>query len=522
MHLFKHWGLAHRLAGGFATVVVTFIVSLAAVAAMLWSLARGVDTLAEKRLPMMVAVDRMDIARSEVQQFFTDVAATHDPAAYAEADEAARRFREAAAQVRTLLDQSPEGPAQLAELAGIERSFAAFATIGRRMAEVYLRDGVEAGNRLMKGGQGEPGFDQASASLAEQLGKFRDAQLAAAHAQAGGDRDLAHRTMLLLAASGLLATLGAAALATLIARRTLRELGGEPREAIALAGRMGAGDLSQPAPLRPGDQDSLLARLDQTQRELAAVVAAVRDRAQAVAATSTQLQEDSAALAGRTGQQASSLQQIAASMEALSSAVRENTDSARTADQMARDASDVTQRGGARITQFVGTMSGIDSASRRIADIIGVIDGIAFQTNILALNAAVEAARAGEQGRGFAVVAGEVRSLAGRSAESARTIKRLIASSIEQVDTGSGQIDATRQAMDQATADIARLADTIGRVAQAGAAQGQGVEQVAAAVQQVDRMTQQNATAAEQSAAAATRLHGEAAELAAAVARFRL
>jgi methyl-accepting chemotaxis protein len=227
-------------------------------------------------------------------------------------------------------------------------------------------------------------------------------------------------------------------------------------------------------------------------------------------------------LSRRTEQAATNLQQAADVIGQLTLNVQQSADSARAANQLASSASDVAQRGGEVVSQVVATMTEIHASSAKIADIIGVIDGIAFQTNILALNAAVEAARAGEQGRGFAVVAGEVRSLAQRSAEAAREIKILIDSSVQRVDAGSRLVQAAGSTMTDIVASVQRVCDTIGEITSAVTEQSHSIGQVNGAVNQLDQVTQQNAALVEQSAAAADSLHEQANRLVAAVASFRL
>jgi methyl-accepting chemotaxis protein len=239
-------------------------------------------------------------------------------------------------------------------------------------------------------------------------------------------------------------------------------------------------------------------------------VTEVRLGSDSVATASQQIAQGNQDLSGRTEQQASALQQTSATMEQLGTTVRHNADSARQANQLALGASSVAERGGQMVGQVVQTMKGINDSSRRIADIIGVIDGIAFQTNILALNAAVEAARAGEQGRGFAVVASEVRSLAKRSADAAREIKTLISASVERVEHGSEQVDQAGKTMTEIVAAIARVTAIVAEISSASAEQSTGVGQVSEAVQQMDQATQQNAALVEESAAAAESLQQQA------------
>ena len=272
-------------------------------------------------------------------------------------------------------------------------------------------------------------------------------------------------------------------------------------------------------------RDELSGAIDamrQMRESLSRVVGEVRQGAEQVATASAQIAQGNQDLSGRTEQQASSLQQTAATMEQLGTTVRHNADNAQQANQLAQGASTVASRGGEVVGEVVASMRSIAEPSRRIADIIGTIDGIAFQTNILALNAAVEAARAGEQGRGFAVVAGEVRNLAQRSAEAAREIKSLVASSVERVEQGVAQVDQAGATMSEVVDSIRRVTDIVAEISAASSQQSSGVQQVGQAVGQMDQATQQNAALVEQSAAAAESLRQQAQSMVAAVGVFRV
>jgi methyl-accepting chemotaxis protein len=319
-----------------------------------------------------------------------------------------------------------------------------------------------------------------------------------------------------------LALVVGAGLAWAITHHLRRQLGGEPRTAVAVARAVALGDLTTPITLRPGDTDSVLARLQAMQQGLAGAVSEVRRGSEHVASASGEIAQGNQDLSGRTEQQAGELQQTASTMDQLGSTVRNNADNARQASQLAQGASAVAIKGGQVVGEVVQTMKGINDSSRKIADIIGVIDGIAFQTNILALNAAVEAARAGEQGRGFAVVAGEVRSLAQRSAEAAKQIKGLITASVERVEHGSSLVDQAGSTMQEVVASIRRVSDIVGEISTASTEQSAGVEQVGQAITRMDRGTQQNAALVEQSAAAAESLKHQAQQLVQAVAVFKL
>jgi methyl-accepting chemotaxis protein len=295
------------------------------------------------------------------------------------------------------------------------------------------------------------------------------------------------------------------------------------REARATAERVRDGDFTHAVVDARRDEFSpLIAAMGDMQNALARVVAEVRANAENVATASAQIAQGNQDLSQRTEQQASSLQQTAATMEELGTTVRQNADNAQQANQLAQGASSVAIKGGEVVGQVVETMKGISESSRRIADIIGTIDGIAFQTNILALNAAVEAARAGEQGRGFAVVASEVRSLAQRSAEAAKEIKSLISASTERVDQGTALVDQAGQTMNEVVTSIRRVTDIVGEISSASSEQSNGIAQVGQAVSQMDQATQQNAALVEQSAAAAESLKGQASTLVQVVSRFKL
>jgi methyl-accepting chemotaxis protein len=294
-------------------------------------------------------------------------------------------------------------------------------------------------------------------------------------------------------------------------------------QAIELADAVAAGDLTREINANGNDE---VAHLQEAMRgmvhNLRKLVSSVRVGVDSVAVASGEIASGNQDLSTRTEQQASSLEQTASSMEQLSSTVRQNAESARQANQLAVAASEVAGRGGEAVGNVVETMGQIQASSRKIAEIIGVIDGIAFQTNILALNAAVEAARAGEQGRGFAVVAGEVRSLAQRSAQAAREIKGLIADSVEKVESGSRQVTEAGTTMQDLVSQVRRVTDLLGEIASATVEHSSGIGLVNNAVTQLDQMTQQNAALVEQSAAAAASLRSQAEQLAQAVAIFKL
>jgi methyl-accepting chemotaxis protein len=353
----------------------------------------------------------------------------------------------------------------------------------------------------------------------QSLDDLRTAMAAQLADSQGDTSTLAKASQVLLGVGTLIAVALGALLAFTVTRSIVQPVqrGKQAAESIA------DGDLTHPIEASGNDETGqLLQALATMQSRLATIVGNVRHNAEGVATASVEIASGNNDLSARTEQQASALQQTAASMEELGSTVRQNADNARTANQLAMSASTVAQQGGDVVAEVVETMKGINDSSRKIADIISVIDGIAFQTNILALNAAVEAARAGEQGRGFAVVAGEVRSLAGRSAEAAKEIKGLIGTSVERVERGTALVDKAGATMSEVVASIRRVTEIMGEISAASSEQSQGVSQVGEAITQMDQATQQNAALVEQSAAAADSLKTQAGQLVDAVAVFRL
>jgi methyl-accepting chemotaxis protein len=324
----------------------------------------------------------------------------------------------------------------------------------------------------------------------------------------------------LLTGLGVLGVLGTASL--FIVRSVWRDLGGEPARLRELMRSIADGDLSVSVSIQGGDERSLNAAVAQMVGKLRGTLGTIQHATDSIATASKEIASGNQDLSSRTENTASNLQQTASSMEELTSTVRQSAEAARQANQLAGTAAGAAQRGGSIVSQVVTNMDEINNASRKITEIIGVIDGIAFQTNILALNAAVEAARAGEQGRGFAVVASEVRSLAQRSANAAKEIKTLINASSEKVESGTQLVRDAGTAMNDIVSGVERVTVVIGEISSATNEQSQGIALVNTAVNELDQMTQQNAALVEESAAAADSLREQAAKLAEAVSAFRL
>jgi len=340
---------------------------------------------------------------------------------------------------------------------------------------------------------------------------------------AANEAAAAHHTARLQTALITLAALAIGALlAWTITRGLLRQLGGEPLYAAGIAEQIAQGALNVPITTRDGDTSSLLFALRTMRDNLATLVGQVRIATDSIAQASAEVAGGSADLSSRTEAQAGTLEETASSMEELTSTVKHNADNAAQANTLARTASSVAERGGSVVAEVVGTMGAINDSSKKIVDIIGVIDGIAFQTNILALNAAVEAARAGEQGRGFAVVASEVRNLAQRSAAAAKEIKGLIADSVDKVDAGSKLVDEAGSTMHEIVDSIRQVASLMGGITVASQEQTRGIEQVNVALIEMDGVTQQNAALVEEAAAAAQAMQHQAASLAQLVSVFQV
>jgi len=423
----------------------------------------------------------------------------------------ARTEQEVAANVKKLLAALPAGESR--DL--LEKFGAAHVAMGqqyRKGFDAFKAAGFDAaaGDAAVHGMDREPVklLDLAADKIAA------DAAAMSTEATAAGGR-AASTSMALMLAVCVAGAVGGA----IFSRTITRPIG----RAVEAARAVADGDLGFEIDSSGTDETGhLLAAMSDMQSSLRRVVGAVRENSDSVATASAQIAQGNLDLSQRTEEQASALQQTASSMEQLASAVKHNADNARQANDLARTASTVAVRGGAVVSQVVDTMKGINDSSKRIGDIISVIDGIAFQTNILALNAAVEAARAGEQGRGFAVVASEVRSLAGRSADAAKEIHGLITDSVGRVECGAALVDQAGATMSEVVGSIKRVTDIMGEISAATAEQSAGMHQVGQAVSQMDQTTQQNAALVEQSAAAAESLKHQAAQLAQAVAVFRM
>ncbi len=388
---------------------------------------------------------------------------------------------------------------------------------------IYVNARAELIKRQKAGESISEAVDRDLRPLAETYLKAVDEvnkHAAEALAQVQAHADAAATTSQLALAAGAAASVAIGILLAVLATRSITR---PIQQAVGSAEAISSGDLARDIQVQGKDETArLLQALSVMRKNLARTVSNVRQNAEGVAAASAEIAQGNHDLSARTEQQASALQETAASMEELNSTVRQNADNAKQANQLAQSASTVAIQGGEVVNQVVQTMRGINDSSKKISDIISVIDGIAFQTNILALNAAVEAARAGEQGRGFAVVASEVRSLAGRSADAAKEIKTLINDSVQRVEQGTTLVDQAGVTMTEVVTSIRRVNDIMGEISSASSEQSQGVSQIDEAVTQMDQATQQNSALVEEMAAAASSLKTQSEQLVQAVAVFQL
>ena len=355
--------------------------------------------------------------------------------------------------------------------------------------------------------------------LLRQLREFEDKLSEKNTAEAKAAYATSRSLMLTLSGLGILASIVAA---TLITRGLLKQLGGEPGDAVEIATRIAEGELAVTIKTKDGDRSSLMHAMKTMRDSLTEIVSQVHVSTDTIATASGQIASGNLDLSSRTQQQAAALEQSAASMEELTAAVKQNSEHAKHANGLASEASEVAVKGGAVVAQVVDKMGAINESARKIVDIIGVIDSIAFQTNILALNAAVEAARAGEQGRGFAVVAAEVRNLAQRSAAAAKEIKGLIGDSVQQVEAGNALVEQAGATMDEVVASIQRVTHIMTEIVGASEEQAGGIEQVNQAMTQMDEVTQQNASLVEEAAAAAESMREQSSTLVRLVSVFKL
>ena len=506
--------ISTRLAGAFGLLVLLLVGLAVAAYSQLSSIHDDTLDLADNWLPSVQVVNQMQTQATGDRVAVATHILNTDEAAMGGIEQEITQGRDKLAKQRQTYEKLISSPEE-------KRLYEEFSAAWKKYAETndkvlaHSRKNENDQARALLQGESRQNYVAAMALL-DKLVELNGAGAEQSKAASERSYSVALTTLFVTAALAI-------AVAVVAALWLIRSITGPLARAVHAADLVAAGDLT--VQIQADSQDEtgkLLQSLDKMQQALVRTVSTVRQNAESVASASAQIASGNHDLSARTESQASALEETAASMEELGSTVRQNADNARQANQLAVSASTVAVQGGEVVSQVVETMKGITTASNKIADIIGVIDGIAFQTNILALNAAVEAARAGEQGRGFAVVASEVRSLAGRSAEAAKEIKSLIGASVERVEQGNVQAERAGQTMTEVVNAIRRVTDIMGEISAASSEQSAGVSQVGEAVTQMDQATQQNAALVEQMAAAAGSLSGQARELVEAVAVFKL
>ena len=510
----KNLKISTRILGTFAILVALLLVVVAMALMQLRSMRESTQTITGNALPSVEVINVLnaDLVRArllELRHVNND-----EPAYMADVEKQFEQLQQRLGEEKKVYEPLIVADEEKQLYKQFLQERARYVELNKQLFEVS-HNGDKAQAKLLLGGESLKLYNESSATL-QKLIKFNSD---VAHAEARASESVYNRAVTMLIVAAIVAALIAVIAGILLVRSIRAPL----EQAVKAADRVASGDLSGAIHVdRQDETGQLLNALERMQQSLVQTVHSVRLNAEGVASASAQIASGNADLSSRTEEQASALEETAASMEQLGSTVRQNADNARAANQMAVKASQVAEQGGAVVAEVVETMKGINNSSQQIADIISVIDSIAFQTNILALNAAVEAARAGEQGRGFAVVAGEVRTLAQRSAEAAKEIKALIGTSVERVGQGTQLVDKAGATMADIVSSIRRVTDIMAEISAASQEQSQGVAQVGEAVTQMDQTTQQNAALVEESAAAAGALGKQAQDLVQAVAVFQL
>ncbi|MES2153105.1 MAG: methyl-accepting chemotaxis protein [Pseudomonadota bacterium] len=502
-----------RLGAGFGLLVLLMLIMIVAAIGRFSSIGTSNRMIVERDLPSSLAASTIDTAAREDARR-TLALFILDKSQRAKSYEKIDQDKKLIDTAIVTLGKLAATPSEKATLGKIGTARLAYSASFIKVADLVEADDKEGAAKLMNA-ETFPALE----ALLEQTRSIVDQQRADIE-EGGratqGDIDFSRKLMI---GAGIVAVLVSIGLAYWLTE----SITGPLDEAVSIARSVAAGDLTTHIDVHGEDETGQLLRaLKDMNDALARTVGEVRASTHTIATASGQIAAGNADLSARTESQASSLEQTASSMEELTSTVKQNADNARQANQLVISASSVATRGGQVVSQVVETMASIKESSRKIVDIIGVIDGIAFQTNILALNAAVEAARAGEQGRGFAVVASEVRNLAQRSAAAAKEIKTLIGDSVDKVDGGGKLVDEAGQTMELIVTSVKQVADIMSEITAASQEQSMGIEQVNQAISQMDEMTVQNAALVEQAAAAAQSMNDEASVLSSAVAVFKL
>ncbi|WDZ96690.1 methyl-accepting chemotaxis protein [Herbaspirillum sp. WKF16] len=514
MNWFHNLNMARKLAFSFTVVIVlTVMLGLFSVS-RLKEVNKASSEIVSKWMPSIEAAREIQNSLPLMRISELELVTAVQPSERDAANKAIKARADILARQRAAYEQRISEPEERAQYAQFSKSYAAYMELDKQLAEMAANQQYDETRALFNGDSGKL-FRGMVANL-EAIVKANGAGSARADQAASHVYKVAQVLIFSLLGA---AVLIAFALALVVGRNVSRPL----REAVEVAQRVSRGDLT--VRIRAGSRDEtgrLMEALRAMNESLRDIVSEVRHGTDTIGTASQEIARGNLDLSSRTEQQAGSLEETASAMEQLTSTVKQSADNARQANQLAVSASEIASQGGEVVGQVVQTMEGITESSRKIADIISVIDGIAFQTNILALNAAVEAARAGEQGRGFAVVASEVRSLAQRSAAAAKEIKALIDDSVEKVGAGSQLVERAGSTMTEVVASVRRVTDIVAEITAATHEQSGGLSEINRAITQMDETTQQNAALVEQAAAAADSLQGQAGNLALLVGKFKL
>ena len=510
----KNLKLGARLTLGFGLLVAIILLTTALSLTRLSNLNDGAHHITDNLYPNVQAAGTLSYTVMDIARITRNLILLNDDKQMASNKAALEKDREVINNLTDLLEKLVDSNKERELQTAVKNAGVAYMAFTDKVVALAMANKAGEATTLLYG----PEYATQGAYLAalKDMTTFQEESIKQGGVQATAVYQQGAMTVVAFAVLAVLASIVGGYLITRSITKPLRQ-------AVDVADRVAEGDLSVPIVVDSRDEvGQLLTSLQHMQQSLIKTVANVRSNAEGVSTASVQIAQGNQDLSGRTESQASALEETAASMEQLGSAVKNNADNARQANQLAQAASTVAIQGGEVVGQVVETMKGINDSSRRISDIIAVIDGIAFQTNILALNAAVEAARAGEQGRGFAVVASEVRSLAGRSADAAKEITSLISASVERVERGSALVDKAGATIAEVVGSIRRVTDIMGEISAASSEQSSGVAQVGEAVTQMDHATQQNAALVEEMAAAANNLKSQAEDMVQAVAFFKL
>jgi methyl-accepting chemotaxis protein len=506
-----------RLYGGFGMVVLLLVV-LVSIAYVNLEKAGAADDLNIHTHEVIEEINGIAESLANIETGQRGFALTGNEAFLAPYTAGKEAFKKHMATATSLTANNPQQQDRLKDLDAEQGKWLSAAidpVIALRRDVVQGKGTIVDVNAFVTQGKGKQGMDAMRALLAQ----IKDSEKGLLEQRGKEANALQVQTEYTLIIGGAIAALLSMMLAVWLARNVTAPLG----VAVDLAKRVALGDLTAKVEARSKDETGqLMGALKDMNDALVRIVGEVRNGTETIATASGQIASGNMDLSSRTEQQASSLEETASSMEELTSTVKQNADNARQANTLAVSASEVASKGGAVVAQVVDTMGSINESAKKIVDIIGVIDGIAFQTNILALNAAVEAARAGEQGRGFAVVASEVRNLAQRSAAAAKEIKTLIGDSVEKVEVGAKLVDQAGTTMEEIVQSVRRVTDIIGEISAASDEQRAGIEQVNQAISQMDQVTQQNASLVEEAAAAAESMQEQSKNLAQVVSVFKL